>query len=191
VKLAAAKAGPSSEEPVSAVAKRELPKLAVRRMELDLHEAELFHKLESFSENFLVGAAQNHQPDLGVLKMASTKHLQALSTLLSSSIEFRREPITYAEFDAAIKTTADSLGVQFNELGSMLRTIVGQHRGLPTRRLLFTMPMPILDLLTLATSSLYESRKTKAELADAKRTSALVVGKTSVRLDADGVIVVS
>lgn len=189
IKSAASKKLGEAHTPITDFVKQEVPKLAVRKAELTGPDVVKLEQAEAFADAFLDHPKDQTVPNFEILALASTKHLKAIAELTQAAVSHREKGSEYATFDVAVKQTADACGVPFKEAGALFRELLGQHRGLPIRRLLFTATLVNLQLINVAVSSLLESRIAKAELARHLQDSALLMGRQSVRIDTDSVVV--
>lgn len=156
--LAASKADhPGGTSYVDAI-RRNLPTLEARVSDVSTSDFAFVRSAEVFQETVLGLEAERTHASARLLEELDDVTLWGLSVLIRDAIAARRSTTGYDAFDAVVKQTSADLGEARQLVHVALRESLNHRKGLPVRRLLYTVPIQYLDLLYYAVEKTIQVR---------------------------------
>jgi hypothetical protein len=180
--LAASKPDAAGEPSFLDRVKRDLPTLKVKGDELTPEEYAFVKQAEAFQHKVMGTEEDRAEAVSGSIFKLKDGTLWGLRMLLRDALHLRQKGANYDLFDSSLKFTSEELGEFKSEVHQAVRSVLNHRKGLPVRRLLFTVPLPSLDLILYAVERTLESRGASMQLAHERISSFVNVEKIESRV---------
>lgn len=141
------------------VVKRHVPLWALNPLKQSPEIYDLLRKGQRFAVNYLNEELGDESIQLARLAEADDSELEALILVLGHSLGVRTEALSYDEFDDLIRPMTQASGRAWSGATVVLRNVLRQTRGLPGRRLLYHLPLGVLESIRVSASWLLAARK--------------------------------
>lgn len=163
--LAASKPDGPGEHAFLDRVKRDLPRLKVRENDLSPEEYAFVKQAESFQRHVMKVEDEKPEEFSNSIFKQNDATLWGMRMLLRDTLHLRRQGANYELFDASIKFSSEELGDARSHAHAAIREIFNHRKGLPLRRLLFSVPLQKVDMVLFAIERTLESRGASLQLA--------------------------
>jgi hypothetical protein len=134
---------------------------------LGMEQMELLARGVAFSNTFLDGVSKASLPCPDVVRRLEPETARLLAGFLDQMLLLRMNCGTYGEFDEAAQATMKRMGASCKTVTRALREVTGLEKSLPTRRLLFTLPLEYVRMLAFVLDAYARAQAEPAQLAQA------------------------
>lgn len=141
------------------VVKRLVPEWALSPLDLDQTRMELLAMGVRFARDFMNENLALGTPDMNVLERTDTQTLIGVDRLLLQCLRFRSEDLDYDGFCKGVLGSYRGTEATFNRCAKVLRTLMGQSRGIPACRFLYALPEDVVRLVQWSTRAILSNRQ--------------------------------
>lgn len=141
------------------VVKRHVPLWALNPLKQSPEVYDLLRKGQRFAVNYLNEELGDDSIQLSKLAEADDLELEAMILVLGHTLGIRSQSLSYDEFDELIRPVTQNSGRAWSGATIVLRNILCQTRGLPGRRLLYHLPLGVLESIRASATWLLSARK--------------------------------
>jgi hypothetical protein len=145
--------------------KRHLPNLKVRSHELTSEEYSFLKQAEVFQKAVLRAEPEEYASAGLTILGLSDAVLWGIRMILRDAVYLRRQDTNYEHFDSALKFSGGELGPNKAAVHGAIREILAHRKGLPLRRLIYSVPIGDLEFLLYAIERTLDSRGAVMQLA--------------------------
>lgn len=140
------------------VVHRYVPIWALNPLQQSSEKFDLLQKARNFARHYLGENVGGDSLNLSLIEQSSPEELELIMTVARVAKGAKNAGFEYAMFDNQIKEVVSTSAASWTVVTKILRSVLGQGKGLPGRRLLFHLPIGTLESIEAAASWLQKAR---------------------------------